>query len=855
MRPTYRALTAGLTALSLLGLGLTIEQSAGAVTGTLPSAVNEVVSINGTLTDGGCPASLSTTFNSAPAYTTIAAAITAATAGNTIYVCAGNFNLTTGYGSNDQVVVNKSLTLDGLNWDVAPSPSDTTSASVNGSTQSEISEGSGILVQSNTVTIQGFTFYQNNGLGGDTNAESIDVQSNISGSGDQGYSHILINDNLFVDTGGNAPLQNGDVHFGLGMDAAASGTGSPADVNFLDTNDEVENNVFSVDAGFENNAVQLSDTTGAIVTGNTVNYPTSDDNSLSALWFPGFDQALTVSNNTLIGGGIDSDGTVPDTSDPKSGIKVVDEDPSDTYGDGCSAQTITGNTISGFVYGISMISQDVDVDSHALCASGPSAFSVTTNNISSSAVYGIYVSLAAGVTGATVTGNTVTTDDAAGQPSLGYPAGDYPYFDNSATFSGDTWSGNTPSSVVRPQTITWTPPGSQTWVSGGAGTFSLGSSSDTAATTVTFASSTTSVCTVSGTTVTMLTPGTCTITPTAPGTSTYAITVGSPSNITINGTTQTITWTPPGAQTWVTGGAGTFSLGAASDTSGSTVTFASSTTSVCTVSGTTVTMLTPGTCTITPTAPASGNYSTTVGSPSNITINDASQTITWTAPGSQTWVTGGAGTFSLGAASDTSGSTVTFASSTTSVCTVSGTTVTMLTPGTCTITPTAPASGNYSTTVGSPSNININASGGGGGGGGTTTTTTTTTTTPPPPVTTTTIPTRSSVSLSGVQHTGNDVTVDVKCSTARCAGIAELTKTITVKVEIGHTGKYRTVSENVLLGRVSYARAAGSNGQVKIQLSAIGLKLIRAADGHRFACVLTVTSSGGPKRETVSLTT
>jgi type II secretory pathway pseudopilin PulG len=176
----------------------------------------------------------------------------------------------------------------------------------------------------------------------------------------------------------------------------------------------------------------------------------------------------------------------------------------------------------------------------------------------------------------------------------------------------------------------------------------------------------------------------------------------------VNGLPQTITWTAPGTQTWVVGGAGTFSLGAASDSAGTTVTFASSTTNVCTVSGTTVTMLTAGTCTITPTAPAGGNYAVTTGTASNITINGAAQTITWTAPGAQTWVAGGAGTFSLGAASDSGGTTVTFASSTTNVCTVSGTTVTMLTAGTCTITPTATAGGNYAATTGTASNITIN---------------------------------------------------------------------------------------------------------------------------------------------------
>jgi type II secretory pathway pseudopilin PulG len=257
------------------------------------------------------------------------------------------------------------------------------------------------------------------------------------------------------------------------------------------------------------------------------------------------------------------------------------------------------------------------------------------------------------------------------------------------------------------QTFTLTSPSTENWVVGGAGTFTV-VVTDSAGTTVSLTSTTTSVCTISGTTVRMLTTGICTLSQSDPAGGNYLLTPGNPINISILGAVQTITWTPPGTQTWVSGGAGTFSLGAASDSATTTVTFASSTTSVCTVSGTTVTMLTPGICTITPTAPAGGNYVTTVGNPVNITINGASQTITWTAPGTQTWVSGGAGTFSLGAASDSAGTTVTFASSTPSVCTVSGTTVTMLTPGTCTITPTAPAGGNYAQTTGTASNITIN---------------------------------------------------------------------------------------------------------------------------------------------------
>ena len=92
------------------------------------------------------------------------------------------------------------------------------------------------------------------------------------------------------------------------------------------------------------------------------------------------------------------------------------------------------------------------------------------------------------------------------------------------------------------------------------GTFSLGTASDSAGTTVTFASSTPSVCTVSGTLVTTLTIGTCTITPTAPAGGGYALTAGTATNIAIGGTNQTFNLTSPSTENWVVGGAGTFTM-------------------------------------------------------------------------------------------------------------------------------------------------------------------------------------------------------------------------------------------------------------------------------------------------------
>ena len=125
----------------------------------------------------------------------------------------------------------------------------------------------------------------------------------------------------------------------------------------------------------------------------------------------------------------------------------------------------------------------------------------------------------------------------------------------------------------------------------------------------------------------------------------------------------------------------------------------------CAVSGSTLSATTSGTCLVTATQAADADYNATSSVQTTVTFAMASQSITWSAPGTQSVAVGG--TFSLGSASDSSGSTVTFSSSTTGVCTVSGTTVTVVSFGTCTITPSAPASGQYLATTGTPSNITI----------------------------------------------------------------------------------------------------------------------------------------------------
>ncbi len=463
MRYSRRLLTVGLSVLSLLALSFTaISVSAGAL-GTLPATINEVVATSASLTAAGCPASLATAVPTLTPYTSLETAVAAATTGQTIYVCAGSYDMTS--YPNGQVVIPSTLgiTIDGYNWDLAPSSSDT-SGSVNSGTQSVFTGGTGIMVSSSLgVTISGLTMYENNAVssnalecGGGTEvcATSIDVRSLTNGPGDQGESHVTVSNNLFVNTGGTTTAAVGALHFGLGGFIEDLSLTS-ADVTSLDTNDVVQGNVFVQDQGFENNGLEMSDTTGASVTGNTVTFPANggtgaDDAEFTALSFPGYDQGTSITNNTLNGGGMFSD--VPpsafDLSVPKSGIKVED-----AYGDGCSAQTISGNTISGFLDGIAVMSSGDTLNTGNLCtvATGPTNFTVSNNTVSTSRIYGIYVTT--GATSGTISANTASTTDTEGYAPDTYTAGQYDYFDGTGSGTTNTWTNDTGTGSSSPASL------------------------------------------------------------------------------------------------------------------------------------------------------------------------------------------------------------------------------------------------------------------------------------------------------------------------------------------------------------------------------------------------------------------
>ncbi|MFZ9707316.1 MAG: hypothetical protein ACO3CG_05700 [Ilumatobacteraceae bacterium] len=132
---------------------------------------------------------------------------------------------------------------------------------------------------------------------------------------------------------------------------------------------------------------------------------------------------------------------------------------------------------------------------------------------------------------------------------------------------------------------------------------------------------------------------------------------------------QTITFSNPGTRQYRP----TFTVSATS-TSGLTVSIVSNTTGICQISGTTVTPVTVGTCTLTASQAGNSSYNAASSVSQSFSITKADQSITF---GTLTNRTYSATAFAVSATSS-SGLSVSFSSTTTSICTVSGSNVTRL---------------------------------------------------------------------------------------------------------------------------------------------------------------------------------
>ncbi len=186
---------------------------------------------------------------------------------------------------------------------------------------------------------------------------------------------------------------------------------------------------------------------------------------------------------------------------------------------------------------------------------------------------------------------------------------------------------------------------------------------------VSYASTTTTVCTVSGSTVTLVNHGVCSIEATQAGNNYFAAAAAVTRSFGVSKEPQTITFATLPAQTL---GAAPFTVSATAS-SGLTVSFASTTTAVCTVSGSTVTLVAHGTCSIEAAQAGDNYFAAATAVTRSFGVSKETQTITFAALPGQTL---GAAPFAVSATA-TSGLAVSFVSTTSTVCTMSGNTVTL----------------------------------------------------------------------------------------------------------------------------------------------------------------------------------
>jgi hypothetical protein len=223
--------------------------------------------------------------------------------------------------------------------------------------------------------------------------------------------------------------------------------------------------------------------------------------------------------------------------------------------------------------------------------------------------------------------------------------------------------------------FTATPPNG---VVGGSSVLSATASSGLA---VSFDSATPGVCSVTGSTVIYSVSGICTVTANQAGDASYNPAPQVTLDIGVGLTDQVIINFLAAPDTGVVNGSST--LTATGGASGNPVIFGSNTLAVCTVISNTVTYLAAGTCKVTADQAGNANYNAAPQVSLNITVAKADQTITGLVANPATGVVEGISALS---ATASSGLTVSFGSSTPTVCAITGTTVNYLAAGTCTVT-------------------------------------------------------------------------------------------------------------------------------------------------------------------------
>ena len=248
---------------------------------------------------------------------------------------------------------------------------------------------------------------------------------------------------------------------------------------------------------------------------------------------------------------------------------------------------------------------------------------------------------------------------------------------------------------VLPQTITFGALAARIF---GDAPFSLGGTASSGLT-VSYSSSNASVATVSGDVVTVVGAGTTTITATQAGNAGYLAATPVDQILTVNKAAQAITFGSIAAKTY---GDASFTLGG-SASSGLSLGYVSSDPTVATISGNSVTIIGAGSTTITASQAGDSNYLAATPVPQSLTVNQASQVLTF---GALTPKTFGDPTFNL-AATASSALSVSYLSSNPSVATISGSTVTIVGAGTTTITAAQAGDTNYLAATSVPQTLTV----------------------------------------------------------------------------------------------------------------------------------------------------
>jgi subtilase family serine protease len=179
---------------------------------------------------------------------------------------------------------------------------------------------------------------------------------------------------------------------------------------------------------------------------------------------------------------------------------------------------------------------------------------------------------------------------------------------------------------------------------------------------ITYKSTTPTICTISGSKANLLAVGYCGIEATQPGNSDYTAATSVGRNLQVVKASQTITFAAMTAQPVLS----TYTL-TATASSGLAVTYKTSTPTICTITGSSAHLLAVGYCAITASQAGNSDFSAAASVGRNLQVVKASQTITFPAMTAQPVNT----TYPLPATAS-SGLTVTYTTTTPTICTISG---------------------------------------------------------------------------------------------------------------------------------------------------------------------------------------